>query len=211
MLTNKTGSFKQSGMSHQVDVEDILPTINCDSQMKHNPVLEDMLLPLINNESIQTSLSEFSFDPNNYLVSPLNNASISKAKEVLNKILLKSKEAEKYSKKSNYEDYKLCMEQIEQFNNDYLALIPRVFHKKIDIIKEEYQINDEISNLEQYECNMQSLRLALAASESKKLNPIDYVFESITQSLPMRPLDEKSDEFRLLLRFLNRKPREGDV
>ena len=136
------------------------------------------------------------------LTTPLNRSSIDKGKAILDKIESKIKQATKYQNKFNFDDYKLCMDQIFKLNNEYLSVLPQIHYEKINVIQENYQLVEERGSLDKILLLSNSILRALAAYHRQdKINPIDYALSTI--SIPIEILDKAAPEYFYIMQMLN--------
>lgn len=170
--------------------------------MKHEEIIGTFLKGFLDIEQLVSQLEDQHFQYYSLLLTPFSFASIDEGLKILKKIQEKLVVLKKFKDESNFEDFCLTFDQISDLNNKYLKAVPQIFDKKIEMIKDIYEIKRAYQTLKSLMSLSTATRLTLAASLSQsKLNPYDYIFDSLPINL--RFLAEDSEDYRVLLAYLN--------
>lgn len=96
------------------------------------------------------------------------------------------------------------IEEVIKLCNKYYELIPRkeFAHDKLDLILQDYQVNQELWLIDEVFDTDIALKLLYGAYlQQKKVNPYDYIVNSVSFSLKQLP--QNNDMYNLILRYMN--------
>ena len=177
-------------------------TLDFSVEMKNPIEFEHFLAPLISDENVMRNFEYSNFSRSLMVLAPQDKPTVDYAMGLLNKIEKLLKECEKHRDKNNFLGFETCMQKAVDLNSEYLEVIPKVNPAQIETLLYPYQVQNERKILKSLYSISYSVRCVLGAYlNQKKVNPYDYILGTL--NVKMGIVDSNSEEFNLILHYLN--------
>ena len=203
-IGNNKLRFAQPGVNENISYKKLFPSLDYSVPSKLDSESMDFFKLFLNQKRAIDMFDLEYFHTDNLMISPLDQNEILQRHMILDKIYEKHLQAEKFREESKVKDFKILKEQINELNNEYFKIVPRSDSVKEKSLYSEEEIRQEQDVLQDLLSSATTLRLSLGAYlNQRKFNPYDYVFGSITKNANFEFINQESNEFNLIIDFLN--------